>query len=194
MNRQLVLLTPLPPRPRRYSALYLVLWLVTLAWIVGDLELSPEGLAAAPAEITEYLGRYARPDLSVLPEALALMGQTLAMALWGTVLALAIAAPLAPLAALPLAPTRLGYRLVRELLNALRALPDLLLALILVAGVGLGPLPGALALGLHTAGFLGKFFAETMERVDPRVYEGVRATGATFLQQTAFAAWPMTIR
>jgi phosphonate transport system permease protein len=184
----------LPPRPARYTWLYLVLWCVSLGWIVYDLELSGEYLATAGADMLEYFSRYSRPDLSELPLYLALMGQTLAMALWGTLIALILAVLLTPFAASTLTPNRWLYQGTREVLNVLRALPDLLLALMLVAAVGLGPLPGVLALGLHTAGFLGKFFAENMERVERTVYEGVRSTGANFVQVTLFAAWPMTLR
>lgn len=187
-------LPPLPPRPARPTLLYVALWLASLAWIVYDLELSTRYLATAGADMLEYFSRYRRPDLSELPLYLALMGQTLAMALWGTLIALVLAVLATPFAARTLAPHPWLYRGTRELLNLLRAIPDLLLALVLVAGVGFGPTPGVLALGLHTAGFLGKFFAENMERVDRTVYEGVRATGANFMQLAMFAAWPMTLR
>ncbi|MDO8777801.1 MAG: ABC transporter permease subunit [Burkholderiaceae bacterium] len=74
------------------------------------------------------------------------------------------------------------------------AMPDLLLALIFVTALGLGPLPGALALGVHTAGFLGKFFAESLERVDKGVCEGVASTGANFAQMVMYAGWPSILR
>jgi len=58
----------------------------------------------------------------------------------------------------------------------------------------MGPLPGALALGIHTAGFLGKFFSESLERVDGGVYEAVSATGASRLQVVMYAGWPSILR
>lgn len=186
--------TPLPRRPFRPAPLAVALWLATLAWVVFDLDLPSADLSSAPAAFAEYAARYMRPDMSELWLGLALMGQTLAMALWGTALAFGLGALLAPFAASGLSPSRPLYRAVRELLNLLRAMPDLLLALLLVTAFGLGPLPGVLALGLHTAGFLGKFLAESMERVDRGIYEGVRATGASFSQLLIFAAWPMTLR
>jgi len=73
-------------------------------------------------------------------------------------------------------------------------MPDLLLALILVISLGLGPVPGVLAIGLHTGGFLGKFFGEALDRVDRGVYEGVAATGATRLQLLMLAGWPSVMR
>jgi phosphonate transport system permease protein len=101
---------------------------------------------------------------------------------------------LAPFAARNLTPNKATYRLAREVLNFLRAMPDLLLALIFVAALGLGPLPGALALGVHTAGFLGKFFAESLERVDKGVIEAVQATGASRSQVVMYAGWPSILR
>ena len=122
------------------------------------------------------------------------MLQTLVTAFWGTTLAFIIAAIVAPYAARPLTPNAVAYRCAKELLNFMRAMPDLLLALIFVSSMGLGPLPGVLALSVHTAGFLGKFFAENMERVPAGKYEALSAVGAGFTQKIVFAAWPSMLR
>lgn len=180
----------LPPKPRNLFPVWLTVLLVVLWLIVHDLEISFETLAYGVADMGEYFSRYSKPDFSDLSRYLELMMVTLATALWGTVFALVVAFFLAPLAARNLAPHPLAYRAAREILNFMRAMPDLLLALIFVAALGLGPLPGALALGVHTAGFLGKFFAESLERVDKGVYEGVTSTGANFPQIVMYAGWP----
>lgn len=184
----------LPPRPRNLFPVWLAALLAVLWLIVRDLEISFETLAYGVADMGEYFSRYREPDFSDLSRYLELMGVTLATALWGTAFALAVAFFLAPLAARNLAPHPAVYRAARELLNFMRAMPDLLLALIFVAALGLGPLPGALALGVHTAGFLGKFFAESLERVDQGVYEGVASTGANFPQLVMYAGWPSILR
>jgi phosphonate transport system permease protein len=180
----------LPPKPRNLFPVWLAALLALLWLIVHDLEISFETLAYGVADMGEYFSRYSKPDFSELSRYLDLMKITLATALWGTVFALVVAVILAPLAARNLAPHPLAYRAAREILNFMRAMPDLLLALIFVAALGLGPLPGALALGIHTAGFLGKFFAESLERVDKGVYEGVTSTGANFPQVVMYAGWP----
>jgi phosphonate transport system permease protein len=167
---------------------------VLVVLVARHLELSFATLASSGRDMAEYLGRYRAPDFSELPRYLALMGQTLAIALWGTFLAVIVGALLGPLAARNLSPHPAVYRVAREALNFLRAMPDLLLALLFVAALGLGPLPGALALGVHTAGFLGKFFAESMERVDGGIYEALAATGATRAQIVMYAAWPSVLR
>jgi len=80
-----------------------------------------------------------------------------------------------------------GARLV---LNVLRSIPELVWVLICVLAVGIGPFAGAIALGLHTAGVLGKLYAETMEEVPLRPLEALRSLGARPLQILCWAIWP----
>lgn len=183
-------LPPLPPRPRNLVPLYLGICLIVIILMINALELSFNNLALGLNDTFEYLSRYSSPDFAGFPQYLILMGQTLAIALWGTFIAFSTSILLAPLAAKNLSPHPIVYRLVRELLNFFRAMPDLILALLFVSALKVGPLPGVLALGIHTTGFLGKFFAESMERVNPGIYQGLISTGANFIQVIAFAAFP----
>ena len=80
-----------------------------------------------------------------------------------------------------------GSRLVLALL---RSIPELVWVLLCILAVGLGPFAGALALGLHTAGVLGKLYAETLEEVPEDPVEELRAGGATGLQRLLWAMWP----
>lgn len=186
--------TPLPRKPFNPAPVWLSLWVVLLWLIVHHLDLSFETLAYGVEDMAEYFSRYGNPDFSDLSRYLHLMVQTIATAIWGTTLALVVALILSPLAARNLTPGPVTYRASRELLNFMRAMPDLLLALIFVSALGLGPLPGALALGVHTAGFLGKFFSESLERVDPGVVEAVCAAGASRTQVVMYAGWPSILR
>jgi len=151
-------------------------------------------LAYGVSDMVEYFSRYTSPDFSELHRYIRLMTETIATAFWGTVFACVLSFILAPFAARNMAPNMKIYRATRELLNFMRALPDLLLALIFVAALGLGPLPGVMALGVHTTGFLGKFFAESLERVDPGVIEALRSTGASHTQVVMYAGWPSILR
>jgi phosphonate transport system permease protein len=63
----------------------------------------------------------------------------------------------------------------------LRSIPGLIWGVIWVAAVGFGPLPGILALATHSTGMLGKFFAETMEHVDPAPGDALRSHGVSML-------------
>ena len=187
-------LPPLPKRPRNPFPVWLAAIVALMILIVHDLDLSFQTLLYGAQDMVEYFSRYTTPDFSNLSRYLTLMGQTLATALWGTAFAMVVSFFLAPLAARNLAPNPFVYRMAREIFNFMRAMPDLLLALIFVAAIGLGPLPGALALGVHTAGFLGKFFSESMERADAGVYEALSATGASLPQKIMYAAWPSIMR
>ena len=141
--------------------------------------LSPVVLVRVLPEIQEYLSRYLRPDFSDMRLYLQLMGETVAVALWGTGLAFGLAAVLAPLAASNFTPHPVAYIVSRELLNIFRSLPDLVIAFVFVSALKIGPLPGVLALGLHTAGFLGKFVAEALV-----------SSGGRYLQRRMFAGAP----
>jgi phosphonate transport system permease protein len=81
-------------------------------------------------------------------------------------------------------------RLCRTVLSLMRAIPELLWVLVFIIAVGLGPFAGALALGVHTGGVLGKLYADTLEEVSPLPLRGLRATGAAPLQILVWGAWP----
>ncbi len=81
----------------------------------------------------------------------------------------------------------------RRLLEFCRTVPDIVFALVFVVAFGLGPLPGVLALAIHSAGALGKQFFETMENIDMKPVEGLRAVGASYVQTIRYAALPQVI-
>jgi phosphonate transport system permease protein len=119
--------------------------------------------------------------------------ETLAMGLAGTALGVALALPLAAVAARNVgAPPWLGVA-VQLALNGVRSLPGLIWGVIFVAAVGFGPLPGVLALGVHSTGMLGKLFSEAIEHVDPAPGEALRAHGASRLGVLRFAILPQVL-
>jgi phosphonate transport system permease protein len=81
---------------------------------------------------------------------------------------------------------------VRRLMDACRAINEIVFALLFVA-VGLGPLAGILALAIHDIGIVAKPFSEAVESIDPRPVEGIRATGATRLQEVIFGIVPQVM-
>jgi phosphonate transport system permease protein len=81
----------------------------------------------------------------------------------------------------------------RAVLNLGRTLPELLWALVLIFAVGLGPFAGALALGIHTAGVLGRLYAEALEEVPRGPLEALRGGGASGAAAAAFAALPQAL-
>lgn len=118
--------------------------------------------------------------------------ETIQIAIIGTVLAIVISVPFAVLAARNIA-NPVVYAATRFLLNANRAIPDIIFALIFVAAVGLGPFGGVMALAVGSIGFMAKVYAESIEAIDPQQVLAVRATGASRLQTIVYAVAPQAL-
>jgi phosphonate transport system permease protein len=125
-----------------------------------------------------------------LQKCLSLMLDTVEMAIWGTILAILLAVPLAILGARNYTFAGWLYVGARGVCSLVRAIPELIVALILVVMYGPGPVAGILALGFHTCGFLGKFLADDIENVDPGPQEALRATGGNRVQVLRLAVLP----
>lgn len=108
--------------------------------------------------------------------------ETVVMSISGTFLGILLALPLGILAARRWSPHRLLPLPVRSFLGAMRTVPELLLAVVLVIAVGPGMLAGTLALALHSGGMLGKFYHEIMEHVEEGPVAAVRSCGGSRLQ------------
>lgn len=121
------------------------------------------------------------------------MLETFEIAAWATLIAIVLSAPLAWCSARNYAPNRLVYGAARAVVGLLRAVPELVSALFLVLAYGFGPIAGVLALALHAAGFLGKFYAEDIETADDRPQEALRAIGAGPLAVMRFAVLPQVM-
>jgi phosphonate transport system permease protein len=121
------------------------------------------------------------------------MLDTIEMAIWGTLLAIFLAIPLGFFAARNYAPARWMYTLSRGLCSLVRAIPELIVALILVIMYGPGPVAGILALGFHTSGFLGKFFADDIENADPGPQEALRSTGGNRVKVLRMSVVPQVL-
>lgn len=119
--------------------------------------------------------------------------ETVQMAIIGTLGAVIMALPFSLLAARNTSPHPLIYQATRLLLNLLRSIPELVYALLFVAGVGLGPFTGVLALAFGSVGSLSRVFAEAIEQIDPAQVNAVRATGANNLQTFIYAVVPQAI-
>lgn len=82
---------------------------------------------------------------------------------------------------------------VKRLLEFCRTVPEIVFALVFIIAFGLGPIPGVLAIAIHTMGALGKLFAEVVENIDMKPVEGSTATGAGFSQTIRFAVLPQIL-
>ena len=133
------------------------------------------------------------PPLDYLPQLFEKMLETLEMALIATVLAAIISLPIGVLAARNATPHPVIGQITRDVLSFFRALPELVWALVFVSAIGLGPLPGILAIAVVSIGFMAKFFAESIEVVEIGPIEGVRATGADKIQEILYGVIPQVL-
>jgi phosphonate ABC transporter permease subunit PhnE len=85
------------------------------------------------------------------------------------------------------------YTITRTLLNALRSVEALVMAIVFVIAVGIGPFAGMLALGLHTIVSLAKLYSEQVESISPGPLEAIEATGANRLQTIIYAVIPQIV-
>ena len=121
---------------------------------------------------------------------LTLLGETLMMAYVGTLTGAVIAFFLCFTACNNLVRSKRVVFVMRRLLEFGRTVPELAFALIFVYSFGLGPVPGVLAIAIHTTGALGKLFAEVVENIDMKPVEGIASSGGTWAQQIRFAVLP----
>ncbi len=117
---------------------------------------------------------------------------TLQIALWGTALAVLTAIPMALLGSSNLVPPWV-YQPFRRVMDACRAINEMVFAMLFVVAVGLGPFAGVLALWIHTTGILAKLFSEAVEAIDPQPVEGIRSTGASALHEILYGVIPQVM-
>ena len=121
---------------------------------------------------------------------LVLMGETLLMAYVGTLLGAVAALVLCFFASKNITNNSVLVIASRRVLEFSRTVPEMVFALIFVVAFSLGPLPGVLALAIHTGGALGKLFAEVVENIDLKPVDGIVASGGTWLQKVRFGVLP----
>ncbi|MFZ4506409.1 MAG: phosphonate ABC transporter, permease protein PhnE [Fimbriimonas sp.] len=168
----------------------LLAWLVCAVVVSKQIGFEPAKVAEGMKNLVAYAARFTRPDFGDFGGLLGRMGETLVMAVWGSALACLIAIPLSWFASNEFSPSRGVVAVTREVCMVLQALPDLLWALLFLQALGVGPLPGVLALGVHSAGFLSRTLADSLDRLPRANWEGVQACGASRLQLVRFAGWP----
>ena len=164
----------------RFVLILLGIAIVVQTFIV--VEARPQDLITGVHGMADLIWRAVPPDFSKLPAAVWPTLQTIDIALFGTMVGIVIAVPLAMLAASNVTPSRFAYYIARAIIGLARAVPDLVWALLFVTAVGLGPFPGGLALGVHSVGMLGRLFAETIEQMDMAPIHALELTGARRIQ------------
>jgi phosphonate transport system permease protein len=168
------------------------IFFVLLAWAWQGADMRPAALFRDSANMAVFAREFFPPDFQDWRIYLAEMVITVHIALWGTVLAVVCAVPCGLLSAANLVPAWV-YQPVRRLMDACRAINEMVFAMLFIVAVGLGPFAGVMALWVHTTGVLAKLFAEGVEAIDPRPMEGVRATGANALEEILYGVIPQVL-
>jgi len=162
--------------------------------IVGmavSLDVDPSAIGKGWDNIVRFLKIMAHPSDGGMPHRIyGAMVETIAMAVLATAIAALVAFPLGLLGARTIVGNRVFHFGLRRFLDAFRGAPALVWALVLVSAVGLGPLPGVLAMALADIPNMAKLFAEAIENVDERPRDGVRAAGGGDLAGLRYAVAP----
>lgn len=185
-------------RPIAPTAPRVIRWVVTAAilipfvWAALGLDVSLDRLVDAPGAIWNRVTSMFPPDWGDITEILGKVLESVNVAWIGTIIGAALSLPLGYLAATNISP-RWVTGPVRGILSAIRAFPELVLAIMFIPAFGLGPFSATLAIGLHSIGTLGKLTSEVLEGTDAGPVEAIASAGGTKLQQLRFGVSPQAM-
>ena len=172
----------------------IVLFCFILFFVVKDLEIDFVKLVSDSSKyFGDILSRMLPPDLSNLNQLIYAMFETIEIAFLGTFIAIILSIPLGLFSARNLAPNYFIYITCKTIVIFFRAIPEFIIAMILVIAIGFGAMPGVLALGLHTMGFLAKFYAEDIEHINKGPIDALKSSGATKSQIISFGVIPQIL-
>lgn len=187
-----------PPKPPR--SYWPILGLIAFVAITVAAVTEPVGIGLDIPGIIEDLDRglelwaeFLQPNWAFLPDTLGPLLETFQMAVIASVVGCAVALPVSFLASRVTTPSMAAFLADRGILSIVRAIPDILYALIFVAAVGIGPLAGILALFFFNIGVVAKLLSETIDAVDTGPIEATRAAGGTGLQSSRWAVLPQVL-
>jgi phosphonate transport system permease protein len=167
-----------------------LLLLLASSWKGADMR--PMDLVRDSSNMAQFAADFFPPSFTNWRFYVEEMVVTLQIAVWGTALAVISAIPLGLLASSNIVPWWV-FQPVRRVLDAFRAINEMVFAMLFVVAVGLGPFAGVLALWIHTAGTLAKLFSEAVEAIDPQPVEGIRSTGASALHEIVYGVIPQVM-
>jgi len=169
-----------------------IFMVLVLMWAWKGAEMNPALLIEDSGNMWELLMDFYPPNFSEWQLYAEEMLITLQIAIWGTLLAIIAAIPFSILSSDNLVPAWV-YQPVRRLMDASRAINELVFAMLFVVAVGLGPFAGVMALFIHTTGVLAKLFSEAVEAIETQPVEGVRATGASSIHEIIYGVIPQVM-
>ncbi len=183
---------PSPPTGvRRRRALIALALVIGGAWSLTGLDITLARVLGAPADVWDIFKQLWPPamDEALDRGVVGKVFESVYIAWIGTIIGAILSLPLAFLAATNVAPRWIRIP-VRQLFNAIRAVPELIVAVIFIPITGLGPWAGTLAIGLHSVGTLGKWATEAIEGVDTGPLEAVEATGGRWVSGMRWGILP----
>ncbi|RYX81428.1 phosphonate ABC transporter, permease protein PhnE [bacterium] len=170
---------------------YSALFAAVLLWSFTGLDISPERLIRGIPQLWgTLLAMFAHPDWSYAPDVMTGLRESVQIAVIGTLIGSVLALPFGAIAATNITPFRFISSGGKLVLGAVRTFPELVLALVFIKALGPGAFAGALAVGFHSIGTMGKLYAERIEATEEGAIEALRATGASPLQVFCHAIWP----
>lgn len=190
-------------RTRTMLGFGILVLLILLSAVAGEVDLGT--FFAKIGNFTNYIARLFRLDSGALvftdigewlwgwKKWLRLIGETLLIAYMGTIIGAIGGFLLCFIAAKNTAVSQWSRFAARRFLEFCRTVPEIVFALIFVVAFGLGPLPGVLAIAIHTIGALGKLFSEVVENIDMKPVEGLTSTGASWTETMRFAVVPQVL-
>lgn len=173
------------PAAPRSSLPVLLVWAFVLALLVMSwrgADMRPLDLLRDSGNMAQFAADFFPPNFRDWRMYLDEMVVTVQIAVWGTFLAIVVAVPLGLLCSSNMVPAWV-YQPMRRLMDACRAINEMVFAMLFIVAVGLGPFAGVLA----------KLFSEAVEAIDPRPVEGVRATGANALEEIVYGVIPQVL-
>lgn len=181
-----------PPRTPWLAISFLAFVAITV-WVVLGLAPDFERTIANLGQAGEIFSEFWPPQFSFFDRTIDPIIETFQMAVIASVIGCGIALPIAFLASRVSAPNAVVFWIDRSVLSVVRSIPDVLYALIFVAALSVGPLPGVLALILFSVGVVAKLLSETVDGVDRGPIEAARATGARHTQVVASGVLPQVL-
>jgi len=182
---------PLAGRLRKWFVWLVVVALLAWSWNAAEM-FRVTALFTDWRNMAEFGSAFLRPNFHDWELYLSDMVVTIQIAVWGTALAVVFGIPFSILCSANVCPAWI-VQPVRRLMDACRAINEIVFALMFVVAVGLGPFAGVMALFIHNLGVFAKLFSEAVESVDPRPVEGIRVTGAVRVQEVIFGVIPQVL-
>ena len=193
-NKDKDLVTYLKPQWSWKTLTTIGIFSFVLVFVVNDLEIDFIKLVTDSSKyFGDIISRMLPPDFSNLNQLIYAMFETIEIAFLGTFIAIVLSIPLGLFSARNLAPNYFVYLICKTIVIFFRAIPEFIIAMILVIAIGFGAMPGVLALGLHTMGFLAKFYAEDIEHINKGPIDALKSSGATKSQIISFGVIPQIL-